>query len=64
GFHEFAEFTTEDIGTSESGLNSVVLANNGRCRNIAPIFHLAVGDRPTLFLEIIIQGVGCMHGEG
>ncbi|XP_059450009.1 4-hydroxyphenylpyruvate dioxygenase [Corylus avellana] len=28
GFHEFAEFTAEDIGTSESGLNSVVLGNN------------------------------------
>ncbi|CAM8887960.1 unnamed protein product [Rhodiola kirilowii] len=28
GFHEFAEFTAEDIGTSESGLNSVVLASN------------------------------------
>ncbi|KAI4305947.1 hypothetical protein L6164_029272 [Bauhinia variegata] len=28
GFHEFAEFTAEDVGTSESGLNSVVLANN------------------------------------
>ncbi|KAK4795756.1 hypothetical protein SAY86_028082 [Trapa natans] len=28
GFHEFAEFTSEDVGTSESGLNSVVLANN------------------------------------
>ncbi|KAK0589450.1 hypothetical protein LWI29_014504 [Acer saccharum] len=28
GFHEFAEFTSEDIGTSESGLNSVVLGNN------------------------------------
>lgn len=28
GFHEFAEFTTEDVGTSDSGLNSVVLANN------------------------------------
>ncbi|PIA41354.1 hypothetical protein AQUCO_02200043v1 [Aquilegia coerulea] len=28
GFHEFAEFTTEDVGTSESGLNSVVLASN------------------------------------
>ncbi|XVF81691.1 hypothetical protein PTKIN_Ptkin15bG0175700 [Pterospermum kingtungense] len=28
GFHEFAEFTAEDIGTTESGLNSVVLANN------------------------------------
>ncbi|WVZ77754.1 hypothetical protein U9M48_025581 [Paspalum notatum var. saurae] len=28
GFHEFAEFTAEDVGTAESGLNSVVLANN------------------------------------
>ncbi|GAB2275177.1 4-hydroxyphenylpyruvate dioxygenase [Dionaea muscipula] len=28
GFHDFAEFTAEDVGTSESGLNSVVLANN------------------------------------
>ncbi|KAF6986956.1 hypothetical protein CFC21_004640 [Triticum aestivum] len=25
GFHEFAEFTTEDVGTAQSGLNSVVL---------------------------------------
>lgn len=28
GFHKFAEFTAEDVGTAESGLNSVVLANN------------------------------------
>lgn len=28
GFHEFAEFTAEDVGTAESGLNSVVLSNN------------------------------------
>ena len=28
GFHEFVEFTVEDVGTCESGLNSVVLANN------------------------------------
>ena len=28
GFHEFAEFTSEEVGTSESGLNSVVLASN------------------------------------
>lgn len=28
GFHEFAEFTAEDVGTSESGLNSLVLASN------------------------------------
>ncbi|KAG1663692.1 hypothetical protein FOA52_013260 [Chlamydomonas sp. UWO 241] len=28
GFHEFAEFTTEDVGTIDSGLNSKVLACN------------------------------------
>jgi len=28
GFHEFCEFTAEDVGTVDSGLNSVVLANN------------------------------------
>ena len=28
GFHEFAEFTPEDIGTTDSGLNSVVLASD------------------------------------
>ncbi|KAJ3679318.1 hypothetical protein LUZ60_017329 [Juncus effusus] len=28
GFHEFAEFVADDIGTAESGLNSMVLANN------------------------------------
>jgi len=28
GFHEFAEFTAEDIGTVDSGLNSMVFASN------------------------------------
>jgi len=28
GFHEFAEFTSEDVGTIDSGLNSMVLASN------------------------------------
>lgn len=28
GFHEFAEFVAEEVGTVDSGLNSVVLANN------------------------------------
>jgi 4-hydroxyphenylpyruvate dioxygenase len=28
GFHEFAEFVSDDVGTSNSGLNSVVLASN------------------------------------
>ena len=28
GMHQFAEFTAEDVGTVDSGLNSMVLANN------------------------------------
>ncbi|CAI5708689.1 unnamed protein product [Hyaloperonospora brassicae] len=28
GFHEFAEFTADDVGTLDSGLNSLVLASN------------------------------------
>lgn len=28
GFHEFAEFVADDVGTLDSGLNSIVLANN------------------------------------
>ncbi len=28
GFHTFAEFTADDVGTMESGLNSMVLASN------------------------------------
>ena len=28
GFHEFAEFTAEDVGTLDSGLNSMVLSSN------------------------------------
>ncbi|KAF8043510.1 hypothetical protein BT93_A1739 [Corymbia citriodora subsp. variegata] len=28
GFHEFAEFTKDEVGTEESGLNSIVIVNN------------------------------------
>lgn len=28
GFHQFAEFTADDVGTVDSGLNSMVLASN------------------------------------
>jgi hypothetical protein len=36
GFHEFAEFTAQDIGTVDSGLNSMVLASNNE-RVILPV---------------------------
>lgn len=28
GFHYYAEFTTDDVGTIDSGLNSTVVSNN------------------------------------
>ena len=37
GFHEFSEFTTEDVGTLDSGLNSMVLANNNEFVLLLPI---------------------------
>ena len=36
GFHEFAEFVAEDVGTLDSGLNSMVLANSSE-RILMPI---------------------------
>jgi 4-hydroxyphenylpyruvate dioxygenase len=30
GFHEFAEFTSEDVGTVDSGLNLVLLASDSK----------------------------------
>ncbi|KAI3523340.1 hypothetical protein L1887_01402 [Cichorium endivia] len=36
GFHEFAEITAKDVGTSESGLNSMILA----CNNEMVIFGM------------------------
>jgi 4-hydroxyphenylpyruvate dioxygenase len=30
GFHEFSEFTAADVGTVDSGLNSMVMANNNQ----------------------------------
>ena len=29
GFHEFGEFVAEDVGTLESGLNSLILVRGG-----------------------------------
>ena len=30
GMHEFAEFSAADVGTIDSGLNSIVLASNNQ----------------------------------
>lgn len=36
GMHEFAEFSAADIGTVDSGLNSIVLASNSEMVRRAP----------------------------
>lgn len=42
GFHEFAEFTTDDVGTVESGLNSIVLASDSE-QILLPLNEPTVG---------------------
>ena len=44
GFHEFAEFVAEDVGTVDSGLNSVVLASNNE-RVLLPINEPTFGTK-------------------
>lgn len=44
GFHEFAEFTAEDVGTVDSGLNSMVLASNDE-RVLLPVNEPTYGTR-------------------
>jgi 4-hydroxyphenylpyruvate dioxygenase len=50
GFHEFAEFTAQDIGTVDSGLNSMVLASNNE-RVILP-----VSKSPAVASGFLLQG--------
>ena len=45
GFHEFAEFDAVDVGTVDSGLNSVVLACNNQ-RVLLPLNEPTFGTRP------------------
>ena len=59
GFHEFAEFTAEDVGTVDSGLNSVVLANNAEAV-LLPINEPTYGTkRKSQILTYLEQNEGC-----
>lgn len=63
GFHEFAEFTAADVGTAESGLNSVVLANNDE--NVLfplnePVFGMKRKSQIQTYLEHN-EGPGVQH---
>jgi len=59
GFHEFAEFTAEDVGTVDSGLNSLVLANNEE-NVLLPINEPTYGTkRKSQILTYLEQNEGC-----
>ncbi|KAL0545955.1 hypothetical protein IC582_015859 [Cucumis melo] len=63
GFHEFAEFTAEDVGTSESGLNSMVLANNEEMV-LLPINEPVFGTKRKSQIQTYLEhneGAGVQH---
>ena len=55
GFHEFAEFTAEDVGTVDSGLNSIVAASNNEMAlfPIKPIWSNFIFDMFRLYLYVL-----------
>jgi 4-hydroxyphenylpyruvate dioxygenase len=63
GFHEFAEFTAEDVGTIDSGLNSMVLANNNEMVLI-PINEPTFGTKRKSQIQTFLEqnvGAGLQH---
>lgn len=63
GMHEFAEFTAEDVGTVESGLNSMVLANNNEYV-LLPVNEPTVGTRRKSQIQTYLEfnkGPGVQH---
>ncbi|XP_073144850.1 4-hydroxyphenylpyruvate dioxygenase [Henckelia pumila] len=63
GFHEFAEFTAEDVGTAESGLNSVVLANNNE-NVLFPLNEPVFGTKRKSQIQTYLEhneGAGVQH---
>jgi 4-hydroxyphenylpyruvate dioxygenase len=63
GFHEFAEFTADDVGTVDSGLNSVVLANNAE-NVLLPVNEPTFGTRRKSQIQTYLEqneGAGLQH---
>eukprot|EP00250_Pteridium_aquilinum_P020873 c24974_g2_i1 orf=180-1487(+) len=63
GFHEFAEFTADDVGTAESGLNSIVLASNNEMVLLPlnePVFGTKRKSQIQTYLEYN-EGPGLQH---
>ena len=63
GFHEFAEFTAEDVGTVDSGLNSMVLASNTEAVLLPVNEPTGGGKRKSQILTYLEQhgGPGVQH---
>ena len=63
GFHEFSEFTAEDIGTIDSGLNSMVLASNNEMI-LLPVNEPTFGTRRKSQIQTYLEynnGPGVQH---
>jgi len=63
GLHEFSEFTAEDVGTVDSGLNSMVLASNNEFV-LLPINEPTFGTRRKSQIQTYLEhnnGAGLQH---
>lgn len=63
GFHEFSEFTAEDVGTVDSGLNSMVLASNNEYV-LLPVNEPTFGTRRKSQIQTFLEhndGPGVQH---
>jgi 4-hydroxyphenylpyruvate dioxygenase len=63
GFHEFAEFVADDVGTVDSGLNSMVLANNNEMV-LLPVNEPTFGTRRKSQIQTFLEqneGPGLQH---
>jgi 4-hydroxyphenylpyruvate dioxygenase len=63
GFHEFSEFTAEDVGTVDSGLNSMVLANNSE-HVLLPVNEPTFGTKRKSQIQTYLEhnnGAGVQH---
>ncbi|KAF1791372.1 Glyoxalase/Bleomycin resistance protein/Dihydroxybiphenyl dioxygenase [Phytophthora cactorum] len=63
GFHEFAEFTAEDVGTLDSGLNSMVLASNNEMV-LLPVNEPTFGTKRKSQIQTYLEqnvGAGLQH---
>jgi 4-hydroxyphenylpyruvate dioxygenase len=63
GFHEFGEFTAADVGTVDSGLNSMVLANNSEFI-LMPVNEPTFGTRRKSQIQTYLEhnsGPGVQH---